>query len=90
MRRSCLSLLGCFALRRDQGFTLDLTRSKPLDPPCVPLTLPLTHSYQYMSLDREKISSFYNPKHRRKVLMDLKGILNRKEYLTEDFRYWRL
>ena len=45
---------------------------------------------QFLSLDREKISSFYNPAHRRKVLMDLKGILNRKEYQTEDYLYWRL
>ena len=45
---------------------------------------------QFLSLDREKISSFYNPAHRRKMLMDLKGILNRKEYQTEDYLYWRL
>lgn len=45
---------------------------------------------QFLSLDREKISSFYNPAHKRKVLMDLKGILERKEYLTKDFLYWRL
>ena len=45
---------------------------------------------RFLSLDREKISSFYNPAHRRKVLMDLKGILNRKEYQTEDYLYWRL
>lgn len=45
---------------------------------------------QFMELDREKITSFYDPKHKRKVLMDLKGILDRKEYLTEDFLYWRL
>lgn len=45
---------------------------------------------QFLELDREKISSFYHPAHKRKVLMDLKGILNHKEYLTEDFLYWRL
>ncbi len=45
---------------------------------------------QFRSLDREKISSFYHSGHKRKVLMDLKGILNRQEYLTEDFLYWRL
>ncbi len=45
---------------------------------------------QFLELDREKISSFYNPAHKRKVLMDLKGILNHKEYLTGDFLYWRL
>lgn len=45
---------------------------------------------EFLRLDREKISSFYNQAHKRKVLMDLKGILNRKEYLTEDYLYWRL
>lgn len=45
---------------------------------------------QFLGLDREKISSFYHPAHKRKVLLDLKGILNRSEYLTEDYRYWRL
>ncbi len=45
---------------------------------------------QFLELDREKISSFYHPAHKRKVLMDLKGILNHKEYLTGDFLYWRL
>ena len=45
---------------------------------------------QFLSLDREKISSFYHPAHKRKVLLDLKGILNRSEYVTEDYRYWRL
>lgn len=45
---------------------------------------------QFLNLDREKISSFFNPAHKRKVLMDLKGILNREEYLTEDYLYWRL
>ena len=45
---------------------------------------------QFLALDREKISSFFHSGHSRKVLMDLKGILNRKEYMTEDYLYWRL
>ena len=45
---------------------------------------------QFLSLDKEKISSFYNAKHEKKVLMDIKGLFNREEYLTEDFIYWRL
>ena len=45
---------------------------------------------QFLSLDKEKISSFYNTKHEKKVLMDIKGLFNREEYLTEDFIYWRL
>ncbi len=45
---------------------------------------------QFLSLDKKKISSFYNAKHEKKVLMDIKGLFNREEYLTEDFIYWRL
>lgn len=45
---------------------------------------------QFLSLSREEIDGFYHPKHKQKVLMDLKGILDRKAYLTEGYRYWRL
>lgn len=45
---------------------------------------------EFLSLDKEKISSFYKPEHEKKVLMDLKGLFDRKAYLTEDFIYWRL
>lgn len=45
---------------------------------------------QFMGFTKEIISSFYDAKHSRKVLMDLKGVLNRQNFLTEDFLYWRL
>ncbi len=45
---------------------------------------------QFLSFDRETISSFYNPAHKKKVFVDLKGIYNREEYSSEDFLYWRL
>lgn len=45
---------------------------------------------QFLSLDREKISGFYNTKHQKKVFMDIKGLFDREEYLTEDYIYWRL
>ncbi len=45
---------------------------------------------QFLQLSKEDIDGFYNPGHERKVLMDLKGILDRKTYLTEGYRYWRL
>lgn len=45
---------------------------------------------QFLSLSKNEISSFYNPKHKQKVLMDIKGLLDRKEYQTEDYLYWRL
>lgn len=45
---------------------------------------------QFTEFTKEKISSFYNEKNSQKVLMDIKGVLNRQEYLSEDFLYWRL
>lgn len=45
---------------------------------------------EFLSLDKKQISAFYNPAHEQKVLVDIKGLLNRKEYLTEDYLYWRL
>ena len=45
---------------------------------------------EFLSLDKEKISAFFNPNHSKKVFMDIKGLFDRKEYLTEDYIYWRL
>lgn len=45
---------------------------------------------QFLSLDREKVDGFYNKAHQKKVLMDIKGMFDRNEYLTEDYIYWRL
>ena len=45
---------------------------------------------QFLSLDKAMVSSFFNPKHEQKVFMDIKGLFDRKEYLTEDYIYWRL
>lgn len=45
---------------------------------------------EFLSLNKEKINSFYRASHSKKVLMDLKGLLDRKEYLPEEFIYWRL
>ncbi len=44
----------------------------------------------FLGLGREKINTFYNAAHKQKVLLDIKGLLDRKEYLTEDYLYWRL
>ena len=49
----------------------------------------VAHS-QFMELNKDRISSFYDAKHSQKVLMDIKGVLNRQDYLTGDFLYWRL
>ena len=45
---------------------------------------------QFLTLDKEKISSLYSKAHAKKVLIDIKGIFDRKEYSTEDYIYWRL
>ncbi|MBP3476221.1 MAG: nucleotide sugar dehydrogenase [Lachnospiraceae bacterium] len=45
---------------------------------------------RFLSLSKDDINSFYNPKHKQKVLMDIKGLLNKEEYMTEDYLYWRL
>ncbi len=45
---------------------------------------------EFLALDKEKIGSFFNPVHEKKVFMDIKGLFDRKEYLTEDYIYWRL
>ena len=44
---------------------------------------------QFMEFTKEKISGFYNAKHSQKVLMDIKGVLDRQDYMKE-FLYWRL
>lgn len=44
----------------------------------------------FMRLDRKRIDAFYDAAHKCKVLMDIKGVLDRKGYLTEDYLYWRL
>jgi len=43
---------------------------------------------QFLTLDKEKISSLYSKAHAKKVLVDIKGIFDR--YSTEDYIYWRL
>lgn len=45
---------------------------------------------QFLSLRKEDIAGFYHPGHSQKVLMDIKGLLDKKEYQTEDYLYWRL
>ncbi len=45
---------------------------------------------EFLALDKNKINGFYNPAHKVKVFMDIKGLFDRKEYLTEDYIYWRL
>ena len=44
---------------------------------------------EFMKLTKEDIKGFFNPNNAVRVLADIKGILNRKEY-EEEFAYWRL
>ncbi len=45
---------------------------------------------QFLGLDKAAVSKFFNIKHKKKVFMDIKGLFDRNEYLTEDYIYWRL
>ena len=45
---------------------------------------------EFLKFGRKAVDGFYNPAHRRRVLLDIKGLLNRKDYQTEDYLYWRL
>ncbi len=45
---------------------------------------------KFLKLTKDQISAFFNKKHPVKVLADIKGILDRKEYSTKDYSYWRL
>lgn len=48
----------------------------------------VAHS-QFLDLSKDKIAAFFRPSHKTKVLMDIKGLLDKKEY-QEDYLYWRL
>ncbi len=45
---------------------------------------------EFLSIDKEKINSFFNPVHAKKVFMDIKGLFDKKDYQSEDYIYWRL
>ena len=46
---------------------------------------------QFLALTQEQIASFYNAAHETKVLLDLKGILDRGAYSEDkNWLYWRL
>lgn len=44
----------------------------------------------FLKLNRENIAAFYNDANKCKVLMDIKGLLNREDYMTGEYSYWRL
>lgn len=51
--------------------------------------LAVAHS-QFVSLNRFQIDGFFAKNKNKKILIDVKGVLNRKEYETLDYLYWRL
>lgn len=53
------------------------------------LVIAVAHE-EFSHLDRKTVDGFFRAGNQKKVLVDIKGILNRKEYLTEDYIYWRL
>lgn len=45
---------------------------------------------QFAHFTKADIDAFYRAGCKKKVLMDIKGVLDRQEYLTKDYSYWRL
>ncbi len=44
----------------------------------------------FLKLNRDSIAAFYDDANKCKVLMDIKGLLNREDYMTGEYNYWRL
>ncbi len=45
---------------------------------------------RFADLQKSEIDGYFNAKNGKKVLVDIKGILDKKTYETEDYLYWRL
>ncbi|MBP3736303.1 MAG: nucleotide sugar dehydrogenase [Lachnospiraceae bacterium] len=45
---------------------------------------------EFAALTPEKIAAYYNPKHKTKILADIKGIFDRGDFAAPAFDYWRL
>lgn len=52
------------------------------------VVIAVAHS-QFLDLSQEEIAAFFNPVHKVKVLMDIKGLLDKKDY-QDGYLYWRL
>jgi UDP-N-acetyl-D-galactosamine dehydrogenase len=44
----------------------------------------------FLKLTPADIAGFYNPEHKTKVFMDIKGIYNKDDFKAPEFDYWRL
>ena len=72
--------------KRLYGITFeDMSAVKDMDA----VIIAVSHE-QFTHLDKEQIRSFYTNENAKKVLVDIKGILNRAEYDDDEFCYWRL
>ncbi len=45
---------------------------------------------EFKKLGKSDMNGFYKPGNEKKVLIDIKGLLDKEEYKTEDYLYWRL
>lgn len=45
---------------------------------------------QFLELKKEDYDKAFNPKNKKKVLLDIKGLYDRKAFQSEDYSYWRL
>lgn len=44
----------------------------------------------FCDIDDKRMEKFFNPNNERKVLIDLKGIYDKKQFMEKDWEYWRL
>lgn len=71
---------------REYGVTfVDESMFKDLDA----VILAVAHT-RYLDMGRKDIDSMYNQNNAQKVLIDIKGLLNKKEYEDAGYLYWRL
>ena len=67
-----------------QGFEIPGISFKDMDA----VIIAVAHE-EFLKLTKDDIKGFFNANNKVKVLADIKGLLNRKEY-EEEFSYWRL
>ena len=44
----------------------------------------------FLELPKEEIDRFFHPGHEQKILMDIKGLFDKKDYQENEYLYWRL
>ncbi|WP_035764604.1 nucleotide sugar dehydrogenase [Butyrivibrio sp. NC2002] len=44
----------------------------------------------FLSIKPEDVKKWFNPAHKTRVFLDIKGIFNKADYDTDEFAYWRL